>query len=155
MCDYSLAGVPNRLAVEGDQLTIYRFSTGAIGLTSACAGWKDIFLPSRRAAVCISPGARLRLLDIPRYLQERFGLAATENVSFVQKSAEAFTYRDAVRFKNGKELLLQHLRCGQRVDVLSLSPEDGDEYTRHEILEEEYRRLFAGDEHARASPTSR
>jgi hypothetical protein len=64
------------------------------------------------------------LHDIPSYLRERFGLAQIENVSFVQKSAEAFTYRDAVRFANGKELLLQHLRCGQRVDVLSLSAEE-------------------------------
>jgi hypothetical protein len=35
MCDYSLAGVPNRLAVEGEELQVHRFPTGALGLTSA------------------------------------------------------------------------------------------------------------------------
>jgi hypothetical protein len=32
MCDYSLAGVPNRLAVEGEQLVVHRFPTGSVGL---------------------------------------------------------------------------------------------------------------------------
>ena len=31
MCDYSLAGIPNRLAVEGEELMVFRFSTGALG----------------------------------------------------------------------------------------------------------------------------
>jgi hypothetical protein len=67
----------------------------------------------------------------------------SENVTFVQTSAEAFRYRDALRFANGKELLLQHLRTGQLVDVLSLSSEDADEETaRHQIREDEYRYLF-------------
>ena len=34
MCDYSLMAIPNRLAVEGDSLETYRFSTGSIGLAS-------------------------------------------------------------------------------------------------------------------------
>ena len=120
MCDYSLAGFPNRLAVEGEQLLVHRFVTGAIGLVSAIPDWKNILLPSSTPAVCIPPGARLRLHDIPLELQQRLGVGDVESVSFIQQSAEAFTYRDAVRFGNGKELLLQTLRCGQRVDVLSL-----------------------------------
>jgi hypothetical protein len=28
MCDYSLAGVPNRLAVEGEELVVHRFPNG-------------------------------------------------------------------------------------------------------------------------------
>src|SRR5260370_14227415 len=36
MCDYSLAGLPNRLAVEGDQLVVQPFSTGAMGLAPLC-----------------------------------------------------------------------------------------------------------------------
>jgi hypothetical protein len=67
-----------------------------------------------------------------------------EEVSFVQQSAEVFTYRDGLRFANGKELLLQNLRCGQRVDVLSLSPEDCAEEKAHQIREEEYRQIFVG-----------
>jgi hypothetical protein len=145
MCDYSLAGLPNRLAVEGEQLVVRRFMTGAIGLVSACPGWKDILLPSSTPAVCIPPGALLRLNDIPLHLQQRLEVSEVERVSFVQQSAEAFTYRDAVRFANGKELLLQFLKCGQRVDVLSLSSERNlEEEAEHQMLEEEYRRLFVG-----------
>jgi hypothetical protein len=81
-------------------------------------------------------------------VQQRFGVGAIEDVSFVQLSANAFEYRDAVRFKNGREVLLQWLRCGQEVLVLSLS--SVDDAGEHEILGEypvvveEYRRLSAG-----------
>ena len=54
-------------------------------------------------------------------------------------------YRDAVRFANGKEVLLQFLRLGQRVEVLSMSSEYvAKEKTRHRSKEEEYRYLFVG-----------
>ena len=36
MCDYSLAGISNRLAVESEELVIHRFHTGSIGLASPC-----------------------------------------------------------------------------------------------------------------------
>ena len=32
MCDSSLTGIPNRLAVEGEQLVVHRFHTGFVGL---------------------------------------------------------------------------------------------------------------------------
>ena len=34
MCDYSLAGIPNRLAVEGEELVVHPFPTGALRLAS-------------------------------------------------------------------------------------------------------------------------
>ena len=34
MCDYSLHAVPNRLAVEGEELVTFRFPTSSIGLAS-------------------------------------------------------------------------------------------------------------------------
>jgi hypothetical protein len=34
MCDYSLAGIPNRLAVEGEELVVHRFTMGPLGLAS-------------------------------------------------------------------------------------------------------------------------
>ena len=139
MCDYSLAGVPNRLAVEGEQLVVHRFSTGSVGLASPCSQ----LLSKETPAVCIPPGARLRLLDIPQALQLRFGLNATEEVTFVQQSAEAYQYRDAVRFQNGHEVLLQRLRCGQQVEVLSLASGDIPE-KRHRWREELYNRMFVG-----------
>jgi len=35
MCDYSLMGVPNRLAQEGEDLVTHRFRTGSLGLAPA------------------------------------------------------------------------------------------------------------------------
>ena len=67
MCDYSLAGVPNRLAEEGEQLVACRFSTGSMGLTSGDASlWRLWF--KQTPAVCVPPGARLLLHDIPKDL---------------------------------------------------------------------------------------
>src|SRR5260370_42431975 len=105
MCDYSLAGVPNRLAVEGEQLVVHRFSTGSLGLASPCSQLLSKVTP----AVCIPPGARLRLRDIPEALQLRLGLNATEEVTFVQLGAEANRYRDALRCNTGPEILFQRL----------------------------------------------
>ena len=143
MCDYSLACFPNRLAVEGEQLVVHRFPTGALGLASPYRGLKQIFSPSSRPAVCIPPGARLLLRDIPQQLQWRLGVQEVEEVTFVEQSAEAFSYRDAVRFADGREILLQHLRCGQRIAVLSLS--GVAEEIEHQRREEEYQRLFAAE----------
>jgi hypothetical protein len=65
----------------------------------------------------------LLLHDIPEFLQQNLGIRAAEEVTFIQQTLEAYTHRDAVRFSNGREILLQYLRSGQRVDVLSLSSE--------------------------------
>ena len=118
MCDYSLAHFPNRLAVEGEQLVVHRFATGTLGLAPAHRGLNRIFSPV--PAVCVPPGARLLLQAIPKRLQQDLNVAAVEEVTFVEQSADAFRYRDAVRFANGREILLQQLACGQRVRVLSL-----------------------------------
>src|SRR2546425_10252775 len=139
MCDYSLAGIPNRLAVEGEQLIVHRFSTGSLGLASPCSQRLSKGTP----AVCIPPGARLRLRDIPEALQLRLGLNATEEVTFVQLSAEAYQYRDAVRFQNGRELLLQKLDCGQQVEVLSIASGDIPQ-KRRRWMEELYNRMSVG-----------
>ena len=119
MCDYSLAHFPNRLAVEGEQLVVHRFDTFSIGLAPARRSLKDNIFCSC-PAVCVPPGARLLLRDIPEHLQRRLSLRVVEEVTLVELSAEAFVYRDAIRFANGREILLQTLQCGQRVDVLSL-----------------------------------
>ena len=141
MCDYSLAGLPSRLAVEGEQLMVHRFPTGSLGLASPCPAVSRWWSAKQTPAVCIPPGARLLLRDIPKCLQQQFDVQATEEVTFVQLSAEAYEYRDAVRFGNGREVLLQWLRCGQQVDVLSLSSGDF-EHEGHQRLEEEYQRIF-------------
>ena len=120
MCDYSLAHFPNRLAVEGEQLVVHRFASGSHGLASPDRGLKELVFRCSTTAVCVPPGARLRLRDIPRPLQVELSIGEVDEVTFVEQSAEAFRYRDAVRFSNGREILLQRLPCGVRVEVLSL-----------------------------------
>ena len=142
MCDYSLHALPNRLAVEGEPLLLHRFPTGTLGLASPsdlCApaepldrartGWWSrvkswLSLSGKKPipAVCVPPGAQLVLRDIPQYLQQQFGVGDEEEVTFAQLSADAYSYRDAVRFNNGREVLLQKLAVGQRVDILCLAP---------------------------------
>jgi hypothetical protein len=65
----------------------------------------------------------------------------TEEVTFVQVSATPYQFRDAVRFSNGREILLQKLQCGQPVDVLSVSSADFEQ-KEHRTVEEEYQRIF-------------
>jgi hypothetical protein len=142
MCDYSLASVPNRLAVEGEQLVTFRFITGSTGLTSGDKPLRRLWF-TRTPAVCVPPGTRLLLRDISADLQRQLDVQATEEVTFVQLSAEAFRYRDAVRFRNGREVLLQLLKCGQRVKVLSLCCIDSRD-EEHQQREKEYRRIFVG-----------
>lgn len=149
MCDYSLHTYPNRLASDGEELVVHRFGAGSLGLASpadlapvisACntaqgSLWsraKAWFLgcnpkweaEKRVPAVCIPPGARLMLCDIPKSLQRELGVGEVEEVQFVETTAEVNTYRDAVRFKNSRQALLQQLREGQRVQVLSLGVEE-------------------------------
>ncbi|PWU03057.1 MAG: hypothetical protein C5B51_19565 [Terriglobia bacterium] len=133
--------VPNRLAREGEELVAHRFPTGSLGLASPAdlrrvadppapvrrSFWRaavEFFSPPKAepvAAVCIPPGARLQLQDIPARLQHDLGVGPVEEVIFTQISAAVNSYRDAVRFRNGREVRLQELREGQHVRVLDLS----------------------------------
>jgi hypothetical protein len=145
MCDYSLMGVPNRLAVEGEQLVVHRFRTGSLGLAAPLGSqlpdppseqpksvWerlKSFFNPPEQdsvQAVCIPPGARLVIEDIPASLQRALEVGPIELVTFTQIEAAA-SYRDAVRFKNGRELRLQELREGQHVWVMDLCGAEASE----------------------------
>ena len=143
MCDYSLCGIPNRLAVEGEQLVVQRFSTGSMGLASVAdlqvheslreAAPRKIFWESLKSffegpdqsaavpAVCIPPGAQLIVTDIPAGLRRNYHLSPEEAAVFTQTSAEVQSYRDAIRFQNRFEVHLQDLREGMRVRVLSLT----------------------------------
>jgi len=139
MCDYSLYGIANRLAEEGEVLVVHRFYTGSKGLTSpeylkpteqpkgVMANLKRTFAAQPRVcAVCIPDGAKLMLYGISSKLHKAHGLGSTETVIFRQLSAEAQTYRDAVEFRNGVRVRLQELEDGQRVEVLTLSSEKAD-----------------------------
>jgi hypothetical protein len=159
MCDYSLHAVPNRLAVEGEELVTYRFPTSSIGLASPAdlekancqinaartgRSWWSVLKswlnpPPLRIdkipAVCIPPGARLRMNGIPRELQKELGVGLTEEVTFVELSASAYRYRDGVRFENRREILLQYLDEGLLVDVLSLGGSEQPEVVPVSVIE--------------------
>jgi hypothetical protein len=144
MCDYSLHTNPNRLAKEGEDLVVYRFPTGSLGLASpddlaVSLGWetkkKKTFWATVRSwfeepqvvgrqvcAVCIPPGAELIVSRMPQDLQRELCVGESVEVTFTQISANAHSYRDAIRLKNGRQVLLQALREGQGVRVLTLGP---------------------------------
>lgn len=152
MCDYSLMSFPNRLAREGEELVVHRFPGGAKGLAEPphlhretisfprrrgklsrflaklSSGLRAKIVPSEGTkpvtAVCVPPGTHLLLRDISEALQHEIGVRRTEEVTFTQISATAFHSRDAVHFRNGYEINLQHLMEGQRVRVLSLLSEE-------------------------------
>jgi hypothetical protein len=67
------------------------------------------------------------LYDIPARMQTELGIGAQEEVTFTQITAMANSYRDAVRFQNGRVIRLQEMREGQRVRVLDLSLADAYE----------------------------
>jgi hypothetical protein len=147
MCDYSLQGLPNRLAVEGEELVTHRFPTGSVGLASPAdvaaerrpqlepvvrrswwAALKSWLAPAcevaQSPAVCIPPGTQLLMSRIPESMRREFALNAVEDVTFTQLTAEAFQYRDAIRFANGRQLVLQSFREGICFGVLSLAPSE-------------------------------
>ncbi|MFZ0733125.1 MAG: hypothetical protein WAM79_12430 [Candidatus Sulfotelmatobacter sp.] len=137
--------LPNRLAVCGEELVVHKFELGSMGLASVSdvsriqsvpevpvtgffARLKKILfppVPQQCPAVCVPPGARLLVRDIPEHLQRELSLKSpVEEVLFTQLATVGF--RDALRFKNGLELLMQRLMEGQRVRVLTLSEEEYD-----------------------------
>ncbi|HEY8461705.1 MAG TPA: hypothetical protein VIM99_15050 [Blastocatellia bacterium] len=143
MCDYSLYEYKNRLAREGETLVVHRFVSNTQGLISPAdlqaaandktdrrpgfwSSLKDFFSePTEKAvAVCVPPGARLLLQDIPARLRRKLNVREEEEVVFTQLTAEANRHRDAVRFSNGREVLLQEFKEGQRAFVISLSLPD-------------------------------
>ena len=133
MCDYSLSGLPNRLAVEGERLVTYRFPNGVKGFVSqseltafTCSHptlWKKIcawFRNETPCAVCLPPGATLLMRDVPGWLRSGFPGDADEQVTFMQ--ADSREFRDGIQFRWGASVLIQQLPAGQVADVLALAP---------------------------------
>src|SRR4051812_40015810 len=134
MCDYSLMAVPNRLAREGEELVAHRFPTGSLGLASPCdlkriadapaparrsfwSSLKDFFNPPKTEpvpAVCIPPGAKLRLQDIPARLQHEMGVGTVEDVTFTQITAAVNNYPGGGRVSKGREIRPPGMGGGQR-----------------------------------------
>jgi hypothetical protein len=129
-------------------LVVHRFRTGSLGLAAPDSTnpptrrphsfWdrlKLFFTPTQRdsvRAVCMPPGAQLVVEDIPEYLHLAIGVGEIELVTFMRITAPG-AYRDAVRFKNGREVRLQELREGQRMWVMDLSRARASEPAREAI----------------------
>src|SRR5579883_2583629 len=106
---------------------VYRFPSGSIGLVSPAelqpkcearqrrSVWqavKAFFNPveaCRVTAVCVPPGARLKLHDLSPEFHRDNHVRAEEEVKFEQLTAAVNTYRDAVCFENGRKVRMQHL----------------------------------------------
>jgi hypothetical protein len=143
MCDYSLMTFPNRLASEGEILVTHKFSTGSIGFVSPmdlCApvpvrpqcvndslwskvrGW--FAAPPARPpipAVCIPPGARLKVQSVPVNIQRVFRAAPGDDVLFTEITATWGQFRDGLRVQGKEEILLQSLGEGLEVQVIDLA----------------------------------
>src|SRR5690348_1131804 len=135
MCDYSLMMVPNRIAVEGEELVAHKLQSGTTGFVSGSdfsiwkaerrskSIWRRLaawFASTAEPApvVCIPPGARLRIEAAPESLSGRSHSGSSELATFTQLSAEANQHRDALCFDDGAIVPLATLAEGQRVKVL-------------------------------------
>ena len=103
MCDYSLELYRSRPAVAEEQYTLHRFPSGTMGFVAA----RDC-----ETAVCVIAGARLQLEGIAETVQRSFGIGPVEEVVMTRLDVTGHAHRDAVRFSNGKEVLLQSLNAG-------------------------------------------
>lgn len=153
MCDYSLYTTQNRLAEEGEELILHRFATGSLGFASVSdlaererqtkcesdsfwAAMKAWLLPSRSTqlpAICIPPGTRLLLGDVPQTVQASLCVGSAEVVVFTEVSGRSYSYRDAVLLPNGTRVLLQDLPEGIHAIVLFTSPESAAKPAQTEV----------------------
>jgi hypothetical protein len=163
MCDYSLCGLPNRLAIEGEELVTYRFKTGTKGMASVpeleaianppapvgpwariVAWWRrEIAADRNPLVVCLPPGATLSLLhdsSVPT-AKGLIDCYSHPLVRFTQRSAAENSYRDALEFDNGSGIrvseLISDLPAGLRMRVLSLEPRLTDDHSVRHFYEEE------------------
>lgn len=112
MCDYSLEVYQSRPAAIGEKLTLGRFASGSMGFASGTVC---------DTAVCIPPESKLLLQGIGESTQKEHGVGAVEEA--VLTRLPGGLYKDAVRFSNGAEVLLQRLNCGLTVLVMSYGAE--------------------------------
>ncbi len=103
MCDYSLELYRSRPAVQEEQYTLHRFPSGTMGFVAA----RDC-----ETAVCMPADARLHLEGIGETVQRAFAVGPVEDVVMTRLDVTGHAHRDAVRFANGREVLLQSLNAG-------------------------------------------
>ena len=115
MCDYSLELYRSRPAAQEEQYTLHRFPSGTMGFVSGT---------DCETAVCMPAGARLSLEGINETVQRAFSIGPAEQVTMTRLEVTGHAHRDAVRFANGREVLLQSLNAGV---TCRLAPRDLDE----------------------------
>ena len=115
MCDYSLELYRSRPAAQEEQYTLHRFPSGTMGFVAGT---------DCETAVCMPAGARLSLQGINETVQRAFSIGPAEAVTMTRLEVTGHAHRDAVRFTNGREVLLQSLNAGV---TCTLAPRDLDE----------------------------
>ena len=128
MCDYSLELYRSRPAAQEEQYKLHRFPSGTMGFVAGT---------DCETAVCMPAGARLSLEGINETVQRAFSIGPAEEVSMTRLEVTGHAHRDAVRFGNGREVLLQSLNAGV---TCRLAPRDLDkvlglETTTPELVE--------------------
>jgi hypothetical protein len=81
-------------------------------------------------AVCMPADAHLRLEGIGETVQRAFDVGPGEEVVMIRLEVLAHAHRDAVRFANGKEVLLQRLNAGITTEMVSAISDLTDVETR-------------------------
>ena len=112
MCDYSLELYRSRPATQEEQYTLHRFPSGTMGFIAGT---------DCETAVCMPAGARLSLQGINETVQRAFSIGPAEEVTMTRLEVTGHAHRDAVRFGNGREVLLQSLNAGV---ICTLAPRD-------------------------------
>ena len=112
MCDYSLELYRSRPATQEEQYTLHRFPSGTMGFVAGT---------DCETAVCMPTGARLSLEGINETVQRAFSIGPAEEVAMTRLEVTGHAHRDAVRFGNGREVLLQSLNAGV---TCKLAPRD-------------------------------
>ncbi len=110
MCDYSLELYRSRPAVVEEQYTLHRFPSGTMGFVSG---------GDCETAVCMPADAHLRLEGIGETVQRAFAVGSVEEVVMTRLEVTGHAHRDAVRFSNGKEVLLQSLNAGITAEMVT------------------------------------
>ena len=115
MCDYSLELYRSRPAVREERYTLHRFPSGTLGFVAAT---------DCQTAVCMPAGARLRLQGIDETVQRAFAIGPVEQATMIRLDVAARAHRDAVRFANGREVLLQCLNAGVTAELAARDLEE-------------------------------
>jgi hypothetical protein len=110
MCDYSLEAYRSQPAATGEHYVLDRFPSGSKGFTTE---------PGCMTAVCMMADTKLRLEAIAPEVQMALGVPAEAEVTMTR--LDIGPYRDAVRFADGREILLQRLNSGVRATVLGIA----------------------------------